>query len=316
MRSFGQRVSAVARDCVDGPRGAPIRAVVMGSEALAESALVKSQARKSLATALNWKSLSAVLEIKPEADTFFVLGSGSSIEDLTTKNFMEIERNRSVGINNWPVHSFVPDFFSFESVPRVGDGMDFPRALQLLSRKDIVERRPPVLVLRPNTGAELRFLNLVPLELRRKTFLYGRITPATRLAERLNDDFGFFFRSTALRHPSVLMDSGASVVRMAVLGILLGYRNITFAGVDLTNTQYFWERNPAHLQNLVGPAPVNNQLNSVHETLLTGNRPFSVAEIIGRLSAYVKEALGGRVSVTSPQSALSQFLEPHPWKEY
>lgn len=313
MQTFGQFISAAARNFVDGPRGEPFRGLIMASEARAESAVVRSQAEKTSTSALDWRNLPAFLEAKPEAETFFVLGSGSSIEELSPSNFLEIGRNRSVGINNWPVHSFVPDFFSFESVPWVGDGLDLPRALQLLARKDIVERQPPLLVLRPKTEAELGFLDVVPPELRRKTFLYGKISPATRVAKNLKDDFGVFFSTTVHRNPSVLMDSGASVVRMAILGILLGYKNITFAGVDLKNTKYFWEKNPAHLKNLVAPGPVNNQSGSVHETLSTASRPFPVDEIIGRLSEYVAGTLGGRVAVTSTQSALSQFLEPHPW---
>jgi len=51
---------------------------------------------------------------KPDAVTFFILGSGASVEDLNHSNFHTIRGQVSVGINAWVLHNFVPDFYAYE----------------------------------------------------------------------------------------------------------------------------------------------------------------------------------------------------------
>ena len=285
----------------------------MFSDVRAETRFVARQGSLMGAQPLDWRELRLTFGAKPKGDTFFILGSGSSVEELDARDFAEIGANQSVGINNWPLHPFVPDFYCFENVPWVGDGRDLERALRLLSREDIIARRPSLLVLRPKETATIDLLAMVPRKLHPNLFCYGRITPATRRAENLSADLDVFFHSIAPRNRSVVLDSGASVVRMAVLGLLLGYRNITFVGVDLNNTEYFWERNPSYLEGLASPPPVNNQNPGLHETVSQDNRPFGVLDMIRGLSRYVESSLGGRLRVASRSSALAEFLEVHRW---
>lgn len=314
MSSLLRNLTGTARALGDLPFATLARRRIMRGEAAAEQKFVEGQALAASARSLGSSFLNQVVRPKPSADTFFILGSGASIEELTSQHFEEIGRQRSVGINNWPVHTFVPDFYSFESVPGVGDGQDFSRALQMLSREDIVRAKPGILVLRPKTEPEIDNLRLVPEALKDNVMFYGRITPATRKPSNLVDDIRGFFGALATSHPSVMIDSGASVVRMASLAISLGFRNIVFAGVDLTNSQYFWEKNPAYLQGLKSSPPVNNQKAASHETLSTNTRPFSVTDMVRGLSEYVTTDLGGKVSVTSKESALAEFLDVYRWE--
>jgi hypothetical protein len=304
----------IARLVLEGPKAQGLRRMVMDFDACSERAFLDRQAQRSRVPTLELNTLRSSLPHKPQADTFFVLGSGASVEDLSPEQFAEIRRHRSVGINNWGVHPFVPDLYSFESVPSVGDGQDLPRALSLLNRAEIVAHQPALLVLRPSTHGELAHLSEIPLELRDKVFFYGRVLPATRLRKNLVLDIETFFRFVAPRYPGVVLDSGASVVRMACLGILLGYRKIVFVGVDLNNTQYFWERNPAYLESISAPAPVNNQRDLLHETLLDGRRPFGVLDMVAAIAKRVETALGGSVAVASPGSALTEFLPVYRWE--
>jgi hypothetical protein len=248
-----------------------------------------------------------------DSDKFFILGSGASIEQLSPENFAEIGRHQSVGINNWGLHPFVPDMYSFESVPGVGDGQDFRRSLELLNREDIIARSPALLVLRPKTRGGLASLSSLPAELRDRVFFYGRITPATRQTRNLIADFDSFFRTVSPRNPCVLLDSGASIVRMAILGIILGYRHLVFAGVDLNNSRYFWEENPLYFSQRTPTRPVNNQAGSMHETLSSLTRPFGVIQLVRQLSVYVEKFMGGTIRVSSPSSALAEFLDQHEW---
>lgn len=303
----------MARTVFEAEGSQVFRRGVMRREAQSESRFVDSQAALGDVRAIEFSGFRDFLAPKPLADTFFILGSGSSIEDLSEENFAEIRRHRSVGINNWGVHPFVPDIYSFESVPTVGDGQDLPRALNFLNRDDILYARPPLLLLRPRCARELVHLAKIPSALQDNVFFYGRISPATRLEKNLVSDIDFFFKAVTQRYPGVVLDSGASVVRMAFLGLLLGYRNLVFAGVDLTNTQYFWERNPLRLERLQSPPPVNNQQSDRHETMSHAGRAFTVAQMISAISEYVTNVLGGSATVTSPNSALASFLPLTQW---
>lgn len=291
------------------------RHTLMSRDARFEQNFLLNQASFGQERTFVTESLVDVFGPKLSSDAFFILGSGSSIEDLSEVNFREISRNRSVGINNWGLHPFVPDIYSFESMPLVGDGRDFPRALALLNRKDIILKHPALLVLRPKTKLEIAHLAQVPATLRNNLFFYGRISPATRDTKNLLGDVACFFRHIAPRYPGVVLDSGASIVRMMSVGILLGFRHFVFAGVDLNHTEYFWERNSSYLLARGLPGLANNQAGPHHETLVPRNRPFSVVDMVTAVAKFVEVGLGGTVSVVSQKSALAEFLPKYHWQE-
>jgi hypothetical protein len=310
------RAATFVRPLLELPVSRPVRSRIMATEAQRELAFVKRQAAIASLPLLSTERLSRKLESKSEAETFYVLGSGSSIEDLTEAHFDQIAGQASVGINNWGVHPFIPDIYSLESVPWVGDGEDFVRAMRLLDRSDIVSRRPEILILRPKTASEIDQIIQLPSSLRNSVSFYGRITPATRHSGNLGGDMSEFFANIAPRCPSLVLDSGASVVRMVVLGILLGFRRIVLAGVDLNGSPYFWESNPTYLQGLTSSPPVNNQVLARHETASTSNRPFDVITMLSALGRYFHTQRGGQLLVTSPHSALAQFLPLETWEEH
>ena len=285
-----------------------IRSKIMERDARRESSFTLRQAEIASVRLLSLDRVRGKLGPDSGADTFYILGSGASIEDLTREHFDHIAQNSSVGINNWGVHPFVPDIYSFESVPWVGDGQDFPRAMALLGRSDIRSRRPEILILRPKTPSEIDKISVLPDELRTSVSFYGRVTPATRESGNLVQDLHSFFAKLSPRHSALLLDSGASVVRMVSLGILLGFRKVVLAGVDLNGSQYFWEKNPSYVSERANLTPVNNQLNMTHETNMTAPRPFAVATKLRAINTYFRNQHGGTLMVTSSHSALSSFL--------
>ena len=296
------------RSILEHPASGSIRSKVMERDAIRESTFTVRQAKMASVSLLSPDCLRGKLGPDSGADTFYILGSGASIEDLTREHFDHIAQNSSVGINNWGVHPFVPDIYSFESVPWVGDGQDFPRAMALLGRSDIRSRRPEILILRPKTHSEIDKISVLPDELRTSVSFYGRVTPATRESGNLVQDLHSFFAKLSARHSALLLDSGASVVRMVSLGILLGFRKVVLAGVDLNGSQYFWEKNPSYVAEQANLTPVNNQLNMTHETNMLANRPFAAATMLRAIDTYFRNQRGGTLMVTSSHSALSSFL--------
>ena len=257
-------------------------------------------------------SFMRALDSKARADTLFILGSGPSVNQLTEENLKEMHSQRSVGINNWPIHPFVPDFYAFESVSHVGDGRDLSRAFRLLNSRLRGRDTVPVLLLRLRSAGQVAQLEQLQPRLRKFLFYYGRISPATRLDKNLPDDIATVLALSKNSHPGVVVDSGASVVRMVSIGLLLGLRNFVLVGVDLVGNDYFWESSGFFLDEGMS-LPANNQSGDVHETMRSDTRPFSASVMLQALSNQVSRHTGGQLYVSSPTSRLATFLPVFPW---
>lgn len=245
-------------------------------------------------------------------ETLFVLGSGASVERLGELEWAKVRANTSIGINSWVLHDFVPDVYAYEPAAAAGPG--HVRLMSLLERKDIVERSPWILSLKPRTRFEQDQLEQIPEELLPKTFLYGRFQPSTRRVSNLPSELSRLLeRCESGRHP-VLPDSGASIVRMAALGIVMRFEQIVFVGVDLNASPYFWEANPFHLmRNGLTEFP-HLQTPGGHETLNPDNRAFAVKEMINALQECGAQ-FGTRLFVESQDSALADVLDVYEWDE-
>jgi hypothetical protein len=242
---------------------------------------------------------------KPDADTFFILGSGASVEDLNHGDFETIRREVSVGINAWALHHFVPDLYSYE--PGAENEGSHYKTMPLLNRSDVLDALPHILFLKPRTQFEAEQLNQIPTALLQRTYLYGRFHPFTRSASNLARDLGHILDHLGNRNDPVLPDSGASVTRMACLGILMGFRHIVFVGVDLNNTEYFWERNPSHLFKFGLHEFVSGQTSNTHETMSRAGRRFLVTEMVTAIGDYCQKR-DVSISVASNRSVLREDL--------
>lgn len=306
-------LASVARKALETRFARGIRSGVMKFEAVRESRFVFTQSSRGAVRELSIPDFSSKFGPAGPIDTFYIFGSGASVEDLRQEDFDQIRSQRSVGINYWTVHKFVPDFFSFESAPQVGDGQDFSRFLQHLHRREILSRRPEIVILRPRSESELATLDKAPDGLRPFVWFYGRITPATRELRNLESDLAFFFSKVAPRFSSLVLDSGASIVRMISLGILLGFKRIVLLGVDLSDSRYFWENESKYTEGFPWPLPVSNQRFKEHETTRLENRPFAVVDMVRTLDRYFQLELGGKIFIGSESSLLSNFLPVFNW---
>ena len=253
-------------------------------------------------------------QLRAEArdSTFFILGSGASVENLTDANFAEIAGGFSIGINAWVLHDFVPDAYAYEPVENVHT--DHFYTLSFLNRPNVLEAKPLVLVLRPRNEFEFSQLAQIPEPLRARTRIYGRVSPYTRRESNLESDLKSMTSLLSKSYfESVVVDSGASIVRMAHLGLKLGYKRIVFVGVDLNNVEYFWERNPSYLANRGIESFKSGQTGETHETLRGLSRPFPVDVMIAQLASVAKAKFSCEFAVASPNSALAGMVPAHEW---
>ena len=104
--------------------------------------------------------------LRKENSTLFILGSGESVEEVTTEQWDFVRRSTSVGINSWGVHDFVPDAYSFEEV-KDGGYIDVSSMIsKLLTRPEVLSKRPRILMLRPHASTPASRVVDVPSDLR------------------------------------------------------------------------------------------------------------------------------------------------------
>lgn len=251
--------------------------------------------------------------------TLFILGSGSSINELTEKNFEEISAHVSVGINIWVAHDFIPDVYSFESTSLAGSRAERMQIEQFgieLSRGKILAKAPKILLLRPEAPSLPAQFVKIPDELRKNTFLYGRANLPNLNWEigpvGIQQFLGKFSRYPPSRH--VLPDNGASVIRLIFLGILKGFKKIVLVGVDLNTEPYFWysdkwvSTRPELRTIFERPSGAN------HDTTETYDRPYNTLELIEWMNLTLENLNSTKLLVGSESSSLAQFLSLYPWK--
>lgn len=296
---------SLIRWSIEGDWAGGLRALIARREALQEQRFVEKVQLELGFPFLVLEDLAK--NFRPSKEIFFILGSGASVEELGEKAFDEIRAGTSVGINAWTLHSFVPDIYAYE--PVANPNSDHFRTLSFLDRPEVIRHQPSVIVLRPRNEIEASQLDQIPAELRRRTYLYGRVNPYTRQAKNLSADIEQVLRFLGkIGGPFVALDSGATVVRMACLGILLGFKKIVFVGVDLHNTDYFWQVNPTYLRERGLSSFDSEQKWQVHETEMEGFAPFVATTMIRALADVAREHFGAEFVVASKNSKLASFM--------
>ena len=251
---------------------------------------------------------------KPSS-TLFILGSGSSILDLTDAHFQHIGQHASIGINVWAIHPFVPDAYCFETGVETNELRADTAFINLHLRKIPQSTKPVFLFLRPRNSSFLQNMVRPPEGLKGPKLMYGRANlissrPANLLADIRRVVRGYRNRTTP---SNLLLDNGASVARMILLGALQGFRRIVLVGIDLDSRPYFWQSSDYQFGSEKIRQVFLRRAGIPHDTLETENRPFPTDQFIQALSTVVGEEFSTEVYVGSADSTLARELPIYPW---
>lgn len=248
--------------------------------------------------------------------TIFLLGSGSSVNELDGANFLHIAERISIGINAWAVHSFVPDMYSFETgQDRDGPSEETRFVSGRLQRPEVVESDPHFMFLRPTPPATARNLVQVPEGVTHRPLMYGRANVVTQRERNLRGDLRLIARAAKDgRLPSnVLLDNGASVVRLIWLSALQGFKDVVLVGIDLNSSPYFWHQSLESVDSAELRETMVRPTGTLHNSLETLDRPFPVDFFIQQLSTVLREEMGTRLWISSHSSSLARLLPVYPW---
>lgn len=278
-----------------------------------------SQGTRAIASAGGFASLDyrqAVLASVFSERTLFVLGSGSSVNKLSSEQFQLIGRNASIGINAWAVHPFVPSAYSFET-GQDGDGPSEETSYvsSLVQRPSVSMAMPKFLFLRPTPPATVENLVQPTPASNSGHIMYGRANLVTARTSNMECDIRRIVRAaTRGKIPeNVLLDNGASVVRLMFLGALQGFTRIVLVGVDLDTRPYFWDSNDYPYKNGTPAPPLPRPKGRPHNSLETLDRPFPVDQMIVVLSKVLQAELGVDVRIGHASSALADSLPLYGW---
>lgn len=237
--------------------------------------------------------------------SFFILGSGKSINELSSYQWSEIEKGFSVGMNKWLIHDFIPDATSLEKNLHT----DFYESIYsnyrlknsklkyiFYSADNILEYKGFPFHFEGEIMTKIRLHNYARKVIRNKAELDAFHAKPEFLANV----------STKLCKNGINYEQVGSVYRLIQFALAAGYRHIVFCGVDLNNIEYFWSHTKYSLKRGLEESFKKEQEGRIHATELKINDSLPISEVIQSL----KSGLHGTVhfETNSPNSKLAEFL--------
>ncbi len=260
-----------------------------------------------------------------KSDTLYVMGSGASINDLSTEAWEKIRTADTFGINLWLYHEHVPTWFSFE-VSREQEEID----LQMkLLRSRLHDYRDTVFFLRDVLKLDERFplwSSDFPFSGISKLYTLASLRVAGRGARSLRFYLRWYRRLGYFRPRETLWGvpmKRASIFMAISFALLAGYKRIVLCGVDLINTEYFYHH-PKYLTEGIPPPPVLPQTVQalaekysvhgvkmrqapnpvIHNTIDPALNPLPMDEVIHAFNEEVLKPEGVELFVALPSSKL------------
>lgn len=249
-----------------------------------------------------------------QGDTFFIFGSGSSINNITGKEWESIKENTSVGLNFWCIHDYVPNYYIGE-IPN-GDRAE-PWLKQLESRldeykkknvrynikvpyvqNDIVESKTRLFdqFKKNPLFKNVNFISTFPIYTNSKASLIKQVDSYLNEVDR-KDKIDF------------LVQIRGSIIGAYVLGISLGFKKIVFCGIDLNDNKYFYDEDREYYENQGRIVPTTGYApGQVHGNIRPVENTLDVCQIIDLLNLHFMATRGIKTYNINPHSRLAEIL--------
>lgn len=241
------------------------------------------------------------------SDTLFILGSGSSINQITDKQWNTIEQHDSIGFNFWIVHDFVPDFYKFElDLSEKNKRTDYyyqilDKKWELYKNKIIIynhfdsKKDVPVQILQKLADNKIYYPRYI--------YIPGREIKSFNMSMK----FLKMFEKYILNRPC-LFAKRSSITLLISLALMWDYKKIVLCGIDLNNSKYFYD--DAYYKEKY-PGLNSGQSGLVHMSFDSKKNPFTIDKIIMCINDIMIQNTGKQLLVLNKSSALYPSLSKY-----
>jgi len=242
---------------------------------------------------------------------FFILGSGATVLTLGDKDWEKIRLGTSIGMNSWAFHPFVPDVLAIEDIhsPTL-----LPQRAAMLKGLDLLtnhDTKPLILNFRMPSTVDPGLKLQVPTALIQHCRKYGRFQiPSFSDSRHTRDALraGLFLDRHRMIPGPLLIDHGASVVRMIHFALRSGAKRIVLSGVDLVGSKYFYEEDPSFLRRIDEPPFDRTRQSLLHGTVEERPGSSSILGVLRELNQVLRRDYGVELLVLKPTPTMKSVL--------
>lgn len=242
-----------------------------------------------------------------QSDTLMLLAAGDSINTISPEEWRQIERHDVAGFSYSCLLPVEQTFYFYEApvAPRLVE-MHRKKILPLIRERRASGQLRRVIWKNPRDRKAEVELGLQEFERMGSINLLGG---GDRLIRNFIPDI--------VRDPfwqQILVQCRGTVFGLAVLASVLGYRNVVFLGVDLSNSLYFYEADERYRHHgLENPLALEMNVEDVSSGVHPTNDPRLGTPIADSLRSLCAALPQTRWYVGTPHSRLSQFLPSWDW---
>jgi len=242
-------------------------------------------------------SLKEVQNKYKKSDTIFILGGSESINDVTDEQWDYISKHDSFGMNWWPVHPFVPTFYS-TNYPRQKEARDKLEDAITKRKKDYLNT---VFFVSGNRAV--------------KRGMHSRVLPGFFSAKPICCFYNYSNPiQLAEEEPFTAKSFEKTLYYRGGLSLILDlvnqmeYKNIILIGVDLRNAVHFYDYYP-EMQWMFETGyskPIEEKRKAQHTTMTTkNNSKLPIDQYLYAVNDYYFEPGGINLFVGSDNSILT-----------
>jgi len=248
------------------------------------------------------------LKHKVNSDTLFILGSGSSINELNNAQWEKIEQNNSIGFNFWLIHDFVPTFFCYEEPSNENERKNIFYTI-LDQKKENLSKTP--IIAKDLLDRSISF-SRIPRSLFPNFYLsYDFDIPIRGRDDVMNLSLEILARSRRICKASglsFLYGYTASLSYLIFFALACGYDNIVLCGVDLNNSMYFYEENKDYYRSKGIIVPKSVQPQGCHSTNVRTKKKVPIDKVISSINEKMLVPNKTKLWVAKRSSALYPYL--------
>jgi hypothetical protein len=232
------------------------------------------------------------------SNTLFILGSGSSINNISEARWRAIARHDTAGFNFWPFHPVVPKFYFIEAISHSEQPDMYPAYRELAERRQndyrstlrVATNLKHDVVFPGDWWKDMRTIYVVPI--------------AARNASEIRAGLKYLERKKLFApsfHIELLYKQASTLSSLLSFAIRMQYDRVVLCGVDLRDSRYFYQAAGSFLQGTVpqflppeAPHPTN--------VAIPWNTP--VKEVVLEMYKHLLEPGGIELFVENRSSAL------------